>query len=125
MVERIWVKKSAVRVHSTSVLSDGSNGRLSVLRLCILRSGGMPCRMTISIGTASETCAPASRVLRQAMCDMPVMCTNRLSGPMPSLPLSPPMPLASASKGSRMPKGERMCTATCRPSWRPMFQAFS
>ena len=50
---RIWVKKSAVIVHSTSTESDGS-----MPRLCILRIGGMPCRMFISIGKAIETCAP-------------------------------------------------------------------
>ena len=55
MAERIWVKKSAVIVHSTSTQSDGS-----MPRLCILRIGGMPCRMFISIGKAIETCAPTS-----------------------------------------------------------------
>ncbi len=58
IIERIWVKKSAVIVHSTSVLSDGS-----IPRLCISRMGGMPWRMFISIGTASETCAPTSLTL--------------------------------------------------------------
>ena len=53
IAERIWVKKSAVMVTSTSVESDGS-----MPRLCILRIGGMPCRMFISIGNASETWAP-------------------------------------------------------------------
>ena len=53
--QRICVKKSAVSVHSTSTLSDGS-----MPRLCILRIGGSPWRMFISIGTASETCAPTS-----------------------------------------------------------------
>ena len=55
MQTRIWVKKSAVMVHSTSTLRDGS-----MPRLCILRMGGMPWRMFISIGKAIETCAPTS-----------------------------------------------------------------
>ena len=45
----------------------------SMPRLCILRMGGMPWRMFISIGTASETCAPASLTLCQAVSDMPVI----------------------------------------------------
>src|SRR2546425_1300573 len=54
IADRIWVKKSAVMVTSTSELRDGS-----MPRLCIFRMGGMPCRMFISIGNAIETCAPA------------------------------------------------------------------
>jgi hypothetical protein len=50
MQTRIWVKKSAVIVHSTSTLSDGS-----MPKLCILMIGGSPWRMFISIGTATET----------------------------------------------------------------------
>ena len=50
IAERIWVKKSAVRVHSTSTESDGS-----IPICCILIRGGMPCRMFISIGKAIET----------------------------------------------------------------------
>ena len=114
------MKKSAVSVTSTSELRDGS-----MPRLCILRMGGMPCRMFISIGTASETCAPTSLTFCQAMSDIPVMWTNRLSGPSPSRPLSPPRPWASKSKVGRMPNGERMCAATWRPSWRPICHAFS
>ena len=82
---RIWVKKSAVIVHSTSTESDGS-----MPRLCILMIGGMPCRMFISIGKAIETCAPTSLTFCQAMSDMPVMWMNRLSGPIPILWLLPP-----------------------------------
>src|SRR5690349_1004850 len=55
MQTRICVKKSAVIVHSTSTDSDGS-----MPRLCILRIGGSPWRMFISIGKAIETCAPTS-----------------------------------------------------------------
>ena len=91
IVERIWVKKSAVSVHSTSTLSDGS-----MPRLCILRIGGMPCRMFISIGTASETCAPTSLTFCQAVSDMPVMWMNRLSGPIPM------WPCAARSSGERV-----------------------
>src|SRR6516164_3553459 len=58
MAERIWVKKSAVSVHSTSTLSDGSNGCCGLLIVCILMMGGVPCRMFISIGNAIETWAP-------------------------------------------------------------------
>ena len=75
----------------------------------------MPCRMFISIGTASETCAPASLTFCQPRSDIPVMWMNRLSGPSPSLPLSPPWPWASRSKVGRMPNGERMCAAIWRP----------
>ena len=78
MQERIWVKKSAVNVHSTSTLSDGS-----MPRVCILRMGGMPCRMFISIGKAIETCAPTSLTFCQAVSAIPVMWMNRLSGPIP------------------------------------------
>ena len=85
----------------------------------------MPWRMFISIGTASDTCAPTSLTFCQARSDMPVMWTNRLSGPSPSVPLSPPWPLASSSKVGRMLNGDRMCAATCSPRSRPIFQAFS
>ena len=114
IVERIWVKKSAVSVHSTSVLNDGSMPRLSAFRI-----GGMPWRMFISIGTASETCAPRSFTFCQPKSDIPVMWMNRLSGPMPMWPL-PPTPAASLSKIGRMPNGDRMCAAICSPSWRPI-----
>ena len=85
----------------------------------------MPWRMFISIGTASETCAPTSLTLCQATSDMPVMWMNRLSGPIPMLPLRRPCPAASSSKIGRMPNGERMCAAICRPSWRPIVQDWS
>jgi hypothetical protein len=103
MAERIWVKKSAVNVHSTSTLSDGS-----MPRLCILRIGGMPCRMFISIGKAIETCAPLSCTARHTRSDIPVMWMNRLSGPIPMLLLTPPWPMASWFKIRRMPNGDRM-----------------
>src|SRR2546430_10024219 len=74
MAERIWVKKHAVMFVSTSELSDGS-----IPRLCILWMGGMPWRMFISIGNAIETCAPTCFTLFQAVSDIPVMWTNRLS----------------------------------------------
>ena len=45
----------------------------------VLRIGGMPWRMFISIGTASETPAPASFTFCQLMSDIPVMWMNRLS----------------------------------------------
>src|SRR5262249_31374980 len=89
MATRIWVKKSAVMVTSTSVLSEGSHGCCGVLMLCILMIGGMPWRIFISIGKAIETCAPASRVFFHASSDMPVMWMNRLSGPIPMWPLPP------------------------------------
>ena len=81
---RIWVKKSAVIVHSTSTESDGSNGfPAAIASCCILMIGGMPCRMFISIGKAIETCAPAFWTAFQPMSDCPVMWMNRLSGPIP------------------------------------------
>ena len=52
---RIWVNMSAVIVHSTSVDSDRLIPRPSAFWI-----GGVPCRICISIGTASVTCAPAS-----------------------------------------------------------------
>ena len=119
MAERIWVKKSAVIVTSTSELSDGS-----MPRLCILRIGGMPWRMFISIGNAIETCAPLSFTFCQAKSDMPVMWMNRLSDPIPILLPVPPVPAARSSRIGRMPNGERMCAAICRPSWRPIVQAW-
>ena len=62
---------------STSELSDGS-----MPRLCILRIGGMPWRMFISIGNAIETCAPACpSPCSRPMSDIPVMWMNRLSDP--------------------------------------------
>ncbi len=116
MQTRIWVKKSAVMVHSTSVLSDGS-----IPSCCILMIGGMPCRMFISIGKAIETCAPTSLTFCQAASDIPVMWMNRLSGPIPMWPL-PPVPAASLSKIGRMPNGERICAAIWRSSCRPIVQ---
>ena len=50
MAERIWVKKSADMLVSTSVLRDGSSPSC-----CILMMGGMPWRMFISIGNEIET----------------------------------------------------------------------
>ena len=97
------MKKSAVNVHSTSTLRDGSIPRLSILRM-----GGMPCRIFISIGTASETCTPTSLTFCQAMSDIPVIWTKRLSGPSPKVPLSPPLPWARRSKVGRIPNGERI-----------------
>ena len=91
-------------------------------RLCILRMGGMPCRMFISIGTASETCAPASLTFCQAMSDIPVIWMNRLSGP---IRLAVRRLAGEQSKVGRMPNGETMCAATCRPSSRPIVQACS
>src|SRR5882672_6813755 len=120
MQTRIWVKKSAVIVTSTSELREGSSPRL-----CILRMGGMPWRMFISIGKATETCTPWSLTPCQPRSDIPVMWMNRLSGPSPSVPLSPPLPWASKSRVGRMLNGERICAATWSPSWRPIFQAFS
>ena len=79
----------------------------------------MPWRMFISMGTASVTWAPTSLTFCHAASDIPVMWMNRLSGPMPMRPL-PPVPAARLSKIGRMPKGERMCAAICRPSWRPI-----
>ena len=120
IIERIWVKKSAVIVHSTSTLSDGS-----MPSCCSFRIGGMPWRMFISIGTASDTDAPTSLTFCHARSDMPVMWMNRLSEPRPSVPLSPPLPCASRSNVGRMPNGDRMCAAIGRPRSRPIFQAFS
>src|SRR4051812_7395731 len=74
MAERIWVKKHAVMLVSTSELSDGS-----MPSVCILMIGGSPWRMFISIGNAIETLAPTSFTLFQPMSDIPVMWTNRLS----------------------------------------------
>ena len=119
MQTRIWVKKSAVIVHSTSTESDGS-----MPRFCILRIGGMPCRMFISIGKAIETCAPLSFTACQPVSDMPVMWMNRLSGPIPMWPL-PPVPAASESKIGRMPNGDRICAAICRPRLRPIVHDLS
>ncbi len=110
---RIWVKKSAVSVHSTSVDSDGWKPRSSAFWI-----GGVPWRMFISIGTASETPAPASLRPRQAKSDMPVMWMKRLSAPKAPA-------LASASKVGRMPKVPTMCAATGRPSSRPIAHAAS
>ena len=115
------MKKSAVIVHSTSTQSDGS-----MPRLCILRIGGMPWRMFISIGKAIETCAPTSLTFCQPMSDIPVMWMNRLSGPIPIVAVGRRVPaLASSSKIGRMPNGERMCAAIWRPSWRPIVQDWS
>ena len=55
--------------------------------------GGMPCRIFISIGKAIETCAPAFWTACQPMSDCPVIWMNRLSGPIPILPLPPECPL--------------------------------
>ena len=120
MHERIWVKKSAVNVHSTSTLSDGS-----MPSDCILRIGGVPWRMFISIGKAIDTCTPLSWTACQPRFDIPVMWMNRLSEPSPSVPLSPPLPWASKSSVGRIVNGERTCAAIWSPSSRPMFQAFS
>ena len=110
---RIWVNRSAVSVHSTSVDSDGRMPRCSALMI-----GGVPCAMFISIGTASDTAAPASRAFCQAKSDMPVMWMKKLSGPKAPA-------VASLSNSPRMPKVPTMCAATCRPSSRPIFQAAS
>ena len=66
MAERIWVKKSAVMLVSTLVLSDGSSPTR-----CILTMGGMPWRMFISIGNAIETWAPLFLTPFQPRFDMP------------------------------------------------------
>ena len=87
IAERIWVKKSAVIVTSTSELRDGS-----MPSSCILRMGGMPWRMFISIGKAIETCTPLSLTPCQPRSDIPVMWMNRLSGPSPMSLLTPPVP---------------------------------
>ena len=113
MAVRIWVNMSAVSVHSTSTLSEGWMPSDSVLRM-----GGMPWRMFISIGTASETPAPASFTFCQLMSDIPVMWMNRLSGPNW-------LAAASASKVGPMPKLPTMCAAIGMPSSRPMAQAAS
>ena len=113
IADRIWVKKSAVILVSTSVLSDGS-----IPSCCILMMGGMPWRMFISIGNAIETLAPLFLTPFQPASDMPVMWMNRLSGPMPMCPL-PPTPLARSSKIGRIPNGDRMCAAICSPSCLP------
>ena len=78
IVERICVNMSAVSVTSTSTLSDGSMPVSSVFRI-----GGVPWRMFISIGTASDTWAPASLTACHDMSDIPVMWMNRLSDPNP------------------------------------------
>ncbi len=78
MAERIWVKKSAVRLVSTSVLSDGS-----MPSSCILWMGGIPWRMFISIGKAIETWAPTSLTSAQRWSDIPVIWMNRLSASEP------------------------------------------
>ena len=80
--------------------------------------GGVPWAMFISIGTASDTAAPASRTLCQAKSDMPVMWMNKLSGP--KAPAA-----ASLSNSSRMPKVPTMCATTGRPSSRPIVHAAS
>src|SRR5256884_4323519 len=97
IAERIWVKKSAVIVTSTSELRDGS-----MPRLCILRMGGMPCRMFISIGKAIETCTPLSLTACQPLLDIPVMWMNRLSGPSPMSLLRPAVPSARSSRIGRI-----------------------
>ena len=48
--------------------------------------------MFISIGQAIETCAPRSWATFQAKSDMPVMCMNRLSPPVPPPNQWPPYP---------------------------------
>lgn len=57
----------------------------------------MPYRIVISIGTPSDTAAPASPVVCQPKSLMPVMWMNRLSGPNC-------LALASWSKILAMPK---------------------
>ena len=52
---RIWVKKSAVIVHSTSVDNEVEKP-MSMARWI----GGVPWRICISIGTESDRWAPAS-----------------------------------------------------------------
>ena len=118
MAERIWVKKSAVMLVSTSVLRDGSSPSC-----CILTMGGMPWRMFISIGNAIETWAPLFLTPFQPASDMPVMWMNRLSGPSPMLLSTPPVPAARSSRIGRMPNGDRMCAAIWTSSWRPIVQA--
>ena len=68
MAVRICVNMSAVSVHSTSTLNEGS-----MSSDCALRTGGSPWRMFISIGTASDTPAPASFTFCQLTSDIPVM----------------------------------------------------
>jgi len=118
IADRIWVKKSAVILVSTSVLSDGS-----IPSCCILMMGGMPWRMFISIGNAIETLAPLFLTPFQPASDMPVMWMNRLSGPSPMSLLTPPVPAARSSRIGRMPNGDRMCAAIRTWSLRPIAQA--
>ncbi len=113
IVDGICVNMSAVSVTSTSVLSDGWMPRLNALRM-----GGMPWRMFISMGTASDTCAPASFTFCHAMSDIPVMWMNRLSER--NCPVD-----ARVSKVPRMKNGATIWAAIMRPSSRPIAQAAS
>src|SRR5439155_1032600 len=69
-------------------------------------------RAGLVVEPEGDTAAPTSLTFCQAGSDIPVMWTNRLSDPIPRVPVSPPWPWASKSKVGRMPNGERMCAAT-------------
>ena len=69
------------------MLSDGS-----IPRLCILRIGGMPWRMFISIGNAIETCAPTSFTLFQADVRHAGHVDEQVVGSDPMLWSLPPVP---------------------------------
>ena len=114
MVERICVNMSAVSVTSTSTLSEGCTPNCRVFRI-----GGVPWRMFISIGVASETWAPAFFTACQPTSDMPVMWMNRLS----STNRTSRWPVAMASNSGCMPKLPTMCDAMSRSSLRPSFHA--
>ena len=88
MAERIWVKKSAVMLVSTSVLSDGSSGSCD----CILTMGGMPWRMFISIGNASKP-APTSLTFPGGVRHAGHV-DEQVVGSEPDALLTPPVPAA-------------------------------
>jgi len=63
----------------------------------------MPCRMFISIGTASETWAPASFDRLPRHVGHPGHVDEQVVGPSPMSPLTPPLPWASRSMIRRIP----------------------
>jgi hypothetical protein len=69
--------------------------------------------MCISIGTDSDTCAPASAAAFHASSVIPVMWMKMLSGPKTPF-------FASSSKVGVMPKVVTTCSAICRSSSRPI-----
>jgi hypothetical protein len=91
-------------------------------RLCILRMGGMPCRIFISIGKASAR--PAHPVVhRLPRSDIGHM-DEQIVGPGPNLPLSRPCLAQAGSRSGRCRTGKDV-RRNLQTELAPNVQAFS